>query len=134
MTKFMIAILLVSTWFAQPNLDSKEVPLSKNETIVAMFEEMNEKRVRAGLPEMVLDEELCALSQRWSNRMAKTGSFHHGGGENVIARGQDDPVAAIAAWLRSPGHRVFLMGRSTRVGFGAQQSSGGTWYWTGTFR
>ena len=43
MTKFMIAILLVSTWFAQPNLDSKEVPLSKNETIVAMFEEMNEK-------------------------------------------------------------------------------------------
>ncbi|MEC8591107.1 MAG: CAP domain-containing protein, partial [Planctomycetota bacterium] len=77
MTKFMIAILLVWSWFAQPNLDSKEVQLSKNETIVAMFEEMNEKRVRAGLPEMVLDEELCALSQRWSNRMAKTGSFHH---------------------------------------------------------
>ena len=66
MTKFMIATLLVSSWFAHPNLDSREIPLSKDETIVAMFQEMNEKRVRAGLPEMVLDEELCALSQRWS--------------------------------------------------------------------
>ena len=134
MTKFMISTLLALSWLVQPDLDSKEVSLCENGTIVAMFQEMNEKRLRAGLPEMVLDKELCALSQRWSNRMAKTGSFHHGGGENVIARGQEDPVAAIAAWLRSPGHRAFLMGRSTRVGFGAQQSSGGTWYWTGTFR
>ena len=61
MTKFMIAILLVWSWFAQTNLDSKEVPLSKDETIVAMFQEMNEKRVRAGLPEMVLDLSLIHI-------------------------------------------------------------------------
>ena len=78
-------------------------PLSEHVTIVAMFNEMNAQRVRAGLPEMQLDEELCVVSQRWSNRMAKTGSFNHGGGENVIAMGQRTPKEAISAWLRSSG-------------------------------
>jgi uncharacterized protein YkwD len=134
MTKMIVTALLVSSWTAFPLLASDDVPLTENETIVAMFKEMNDQRVRAGLPEMVLDKELCDLSQRWSNRMASTGSFHHGGGENVIARGQKTPVAAIGAWLRSPAHRAFLMGRSTRVGFGAQRGAGGMWYWSGTFR
>lgn len=134
MIHMMFTALVALSWTAFPWIESDEDPLVENETIVAMFKEMNEQRVRAGLPEMVLDQELCELSQRWSNRMASTGAFHHGGGENVIARGQKTPVAAIGAWLRSPAHRAFLMGRSTRVGFGAQKGAGGMWYWSGTFR
>lgn len=137
MSMILASVVLAATLShgsVESRVEAEAKPLSEEAFIVAMFDEMNRRRVEAGLPEMVLDEDLCVISQRWSNYMARTGAFHHGGGENVIAMGQSSPKEAIRSWMNSAGHRAFLMGRSRKVGFGAQRDSRGRWYWSGTFR
>ena len=129
----VVAVSLMNNSVIEP-AEKSPPPLSENVTIRELFEEMNRRRASAGLPAMELDEELCVVSQRWSNYMSRSHAFHHGGGENIIAMGQTTPREAINSWMNSSGHRAFLMGGSRRVGFGAQRASNGTWYWSGTFR
>jgi uncharacterized protein YkwD len=49
-------------------------------------------------------------------------------GENV-AYGYPDGKSAVAAWMRSPGHRANILNRNFRlIAVGAYQDSRGSWY------
>jgi uncharacterized protein YkwD len=107
---------------------------------------LNERRDRAGLPDLRVDDMLDRAAQQHNRRMDGTGCFDHacsgesdlgrrlervgyldGGltrwvyGEN-IAWGADrrgSPAAIIAAWMDSPPHRANILNRSFReVGIG----------------
>jgi uncharacterized protein YkwD len=107
---------------------------------------LNEKRDRAGLPDLRSDKKLDRAAQRHNRRMDGTGCFDHacsgesdlggrlervgylGGGltrwvygEN-LAWGADrrgSPAAIVDAWMASPPHRANILNRSFReVGVG----------------
>ena len=113
---------------------SKSTPLSEHPRIQRMYQAASEQRGRSGLPAQVLDEELCKQAQRWANNMAARNMMYHGGGEQVVAHGYSTPEACIRGWIYSPGHRVWVLGRQGRCGFGCQKGSNGRWYYAGVFR
>lgn len=94
----------------------------------------NAARARHGLPPLTEDAALNELCQNWANYMARTGRFHHGGGENIIAMGQSSCQSAMNAWLNSPGHRAHVLGGGRLAGWGHAVSSSGQHYWAGVFR
>jgi len=96
--------------------------------------ELNAVRVRFGLAPLTTDAGLTNVSQSWSYRMASTGVFAHGGGEQVIAMGQRSAREVIADWLASPGHRAWLLTRNAAsVGWGVATGRNGQLYWAGAF-
>ena len=68
------------------------------------------------------------------DRMAKAGYAFLQAGEN-IAGGPDAAAAAVAGWLKSPGHCANMMDPGyTEIGVGFYEGSGPyTYYWTQTF-
>lgn len=94
----------------------------------------NAARAKHGLPPFTEDAALNELCQNWANYMARTGRFHHGGGENIIAMGQSSCQSAMNAWLSSPGHRAHVLGGGRLAGWGHAVSSSGYHYWAGVFR
>ena len=68
------------------------------------------------------------------DRMAKAGYNFLQAGEN-IAGGPDAAAAAVAGWLKSPGHCANMMDPGyTEIGVGFYEGSGPyTYYWTQTF-
>lgn len=109
-------------------------PLTENSRIVAMHAAATKHRSQYNLPEQELDEELCQQAQRWANNMAARGYMYHGGGEQVVAHGYATPEACIRGWIYSPGHRVWVLGRNGRCGFGCQKGANGRWYYAGVYR
>lgn len=99
-----------------------------------MFVEAMKQRERCGLPKQNLDKELCERANQWARYMANTGRFAHGGGEQIIARGYKTPEKAVNAWMRSDGHRRWLLSRTTHVGFGFARSKNGHPYYVGFYR
>ncbi len=91
-------------------------------------------RRRGDRPSPTMDAELNTIAQRWAEHMATQSSMYHGGGEQIIARGYSTVPRAFTAWMNSSGHRAWLLSSSTRVGWGAAQSSSGQWYYAGAFR
>ena len=108
--------------------------VSEQPKIVEMQKVATELRKDRGLVTQTLNEELCALSQKWAEHMAKNHSMYHGGGENIIAAGYKTPRSAFNGWLSSPGHSYWVLSGADQCGWGAAQSSTGTWYWVGAFR
>jgi len=82
----------------------------------------------------VLDPELCMIAQRWACNMAARHSMHHGGGEQIIARGVSTISGCFNIWMNSGPHRGWVLSRTAACGYGCQQSSSGQWYWAGVFR
>jgi len=114
-----------------PGAEAEQEKLSAHPTMRAMHQEAI--RRRGGRP-IELDEECCQIAQRWANHMARTRSFGHGGGEQIIARGYPTVQACFSGWMNSPGHRSWILRKSDRCGWGFQRSSGGHCYWVGVFR
>lgn len=91
------------------------------------------RRLR-GLPPYESGEEERVIAQRWAERMAATGQFRHGGGEQIIARSSEYESAelVIVIWRNSPHHDRELLANYRRAGFGAAVGVGG-WYYAGAF-
>lgn len=99
-----------------------------------LHDETQQARASRGLPPQSLDDDLCRLCQRHAEWMASRDSMFHGSGENVVAYGTTTPGSTVRMWLGSPPHRAFLLGESSRAGWGAAQAASGRWYWAGAFR
>ncbi len=113
---------------------------------------VNQHRISIGVRPLQLNSGLSQIASQHSLDMANhTVSFGHdgfslrcadarnvlGGGnlcaENV-AMGQSSVQSVFNAWMNSPGHRANIeQARATHTGFGFEQSSGGTYYWTQIF-
>ncbi|WP_437202359.1 CAP domain-containing protein [Planctomicrobium sp. SH664] len=131
MMKLRLLALLCSVLFLGATTSP---PLGQNPRIQEMYSASCRFRAQAGMPTQVLDEELCKIAQRWANTMAAQNSMYHGGGEQVIGRGYANGTACVQGWINSPGHRAFVMGGSTRVGFGCQRAANGQWFYAGVYR
>jgi uncharacterized protein YkwD len=99
-----------------------------------MLREANRLRQQFGRAAHTQDATLQAQAQRWADYMARTGHFHHGGGEQVIAVGYRSGADAVRAWYWSHGHRAWLMSSTTRCGYAAARSPQGRWYFAGVYR
>lgn len=109
-------------------------PLTENPQIQAMYAAANRHRAQYNLPPQALDEQLCQQAQRWAENMAARHSMYHGGGEQIIAMGYPTAEACVQGWIYSPGHRVWVLSRNARVGFGCAVSSTGQRYYAGVYR
>ena len=112
-------------------LGAEKAPLVEHPTIKAMH---TEAIARRGGRVIDLDEECCQIAQKWADHMAARGCFHHGGGEQIIARGYPTVKSCFAGWMNSPGHRRWVLSNSARCGWGYQRSASGHPYWVGVFR
>ncbi len=127
------AFVLLSLSDSKPAVAPKPFLLSRHVSIKLMHKNGMACRRQYSLPELELDENCCKIAQRWANYMARTGAFHHGGGEQIIAYGSDfDGVFNM--WMNSAGHRFWILSKSRKCGWGYQVSSDGTPYWVGVFR
>lgn len=112
---------------------------------------VNEERVKAGLNELILDEEIEGaalirakeIKQSFSHTRPNGSSFtsvlkeqgitYRGAGEN-IAWGQTSPEAVMKGWMNSEGHRANILNpKFTKIGVGHYQDSNGKNYWTQLF-
>ena len=123
-----IGALLVATMAASGE------DFAPSERQVLLHEEAQRHRITHGRERQEIDADLCALSQRWAEHMARTGSRSHGGGENIIAWGQSSAPQAMQTWIESKGHNYWLLSGTTRAGWGAAYSQRGGWMWVGAFR
>ena len=117
-----------------PTSESEPEPLAENDLIVSMHESATDYRERYHLNEQELDEDLCKIAQKWANNMANRNVMYHGGGEQVVAYGYSNPEQCIQAWINSPAHRAWVLGRNSKCGFGLQKSWSGRWFYAGVFR
>lgn len=120
----------------KPAATQKNAPTQKltdREPIRQLHAIAQEHRRARAKPPQELDEDCCRVAQAWAEHMARTGRFHHGGGEQIIAMGQGSPAAAMAAWKASGGHNRWLLSGTARAGWGFARSASGTCYWAGCF-
>lgn len=112
---------------------------------------VNKERAKAGLKEVILDENLekaAAVRAReiertfshtrpdgssFSTVLKDMGVTYKGAGEN-IAWGQKSPQEVMEGWMNSPGHRANILNpQFTKLGVGHYQNSRGTNYWVQLF-
>lgn len=100
-----------------------------------VVESTNAARAEQGLPPLVIDCRLMGTARRHARAMASAMSMYHSAGvaENV-AYGQPTAVLAVRSWLRSPGHRANILGRSySRIGVAGFIGPDGRAYWVQQF-
>ena len=124
-----------------------------------VFELVNQERVKAGLPPLVLSDKLNKAADSHSENMANQDFFSHTGkdgsqawdraekfgykysrmGENIAA-GQRTPEQVVSSWMRSPGHRRNILSKDyTEIGIGHEYLSNDkgkvnyNHYWTQVF-
>ena len=125
-TFILIAVCWWLLWFG--------FKIYENEPRQQLYIEAMKQRERCGLSRQVLDKQLCEQADRWAQHMASTGRFGHGGGEQIIAMGYRTPRQAINGWMRSEGHRRWMMCNRSHVGFGFATSKSGHPYYVGIYR
>lgn len=128
-----LALFLFPMAEQKPAAAERPFLLCRHASIVRMHKEGMKWRRRYGKGELKLDENCCRIAQRWANYMARNNAFHHGGGEQIIAYGSGFQ-GVFVMWMKSPGHRSWLLSNSTKCGWGYQKSADGTPYWVGVFR
>jgi len=106
----------------------------KNERTQQMYNAAMKQRQKIGLPKQTLDNQLCKQANDWARYMASINRMVHGGGEQVIAKGYKTPQAAIDAWMRSSGHRRWILSNKSHCGFGFAKSKSGRHYYVGVFK
>lgn len=137
---FCFVVLLLSTAIvsagnpAEYQDGAESTGLIQRSCIVQMHRAAMECRKQRRMQRQALSEECCKIAQEWAEKMAASDNMRHGGGEQVIARGYKTPSLCISAWMRSSGHRRWLLSNRKYAGWGCAQSKSGTWYWAGCFR
>jgi uncharacterized protein YkwD len=105
----------------------------------------NAERAKAGCPALTLDDRLSKAAQAHTDEMARRATLSHEGadGSNAgqrasaagytwnavaenIAAGQPSPAAAVASWMKSPGHRQNILNCAYRKAPTSAQSQSGT--------
>ena len=101
---------------------------------------VNVQRKRHGLRALKFASCTDAAAERWSSRLASSGSFYHQSmttlldrchayyaGE-TLGRGAITPKTLVTMWMHSAPHRHVLMSKSpTRIGIGATPNGSGEW-------
>lgn len=113
---------------------------------------VNEEREKAGLNLLEYDEDLAYAATRRSVENAYYNNFshtrpngtscltifaeynvyYHRAGENIAMR-QKTPEEVMEDWMESPGHRMNILGKYTRIGIGVAADEKGQLYWTQLF-
>jgi hypothetical protein len=104
------------------------------QVIRQMHKESVRIRGRYGLPAQELDEDCCKIAQRWANRMAADSWMRHGGGEQIIAKGYSTPQSCFLGWMRSQGHKNWVLCQREKCGFGCAKDKSGRKFWVGVYR
>jgi uncharacterized protein YkwD len=100
-----------------------------------MFDATNTVRARYGLAPLGLEANLQANARSHCAWMARTRCLAHSPGRREnIAMGQRSAAEALRTWMRSPGHRANILGRSRWLGVSACSLSGSTTYYCQQFR
>lgn len=96
-----------------------------DETKKRIVDGINQHRTAAGLNALTWNAEVATAGQRWADYLGRTGLFEHDTsgyyynhmGENLFVG--PDPLAAVNAWINSPGHdRAMLWRDHTQIGLG----------------
>ena len=129
---------LIILFISVLTLAEEKEKLVENPNIMEMHQIANEKRGKCKQckrPPLELDEECCRMAQDWANHMAKVGKRYHGKNDQIISSGYKDTPTAFSSWMNSSGHKAWILNsKSTKCGWGCQQSKGGRWYRVGVFR
>lgn len=133
-TAALLALACVANCEAQQNPGEVKPAWEPSDRQVLLHSECQRHRLANGRDAQHLDEECCGIAQRWAEHMAARRSMYHGGGEQIIAYGYATPATTMRVWINSGGHNAWLLSSTKRAGWGAAQSSSGTWYWAGAFR
>ena len=130
-----MSVILTAMYLTILPVADGDEPLTEHPTIIEMHEEAQRQRRRYNRAELKLDEECCRMAQEWANYMVNNGNFHHGKNDQIIARGYKSIKSVFKGWMSSGGHRSWILNnKSTKCGWGCQQSKGGRLYWVGVFR
>ena len=145
-------VIFVSVLVADMHIPKDAGPIEK-----AVFEAVNEIRVRDGLPRLAETAELSAVARRHSEDMLRRNFVAHVNpdgddvavrveragfrnyfkvGENIhMSRNAKDPVVfAVEQWMGSTGHRNTMLDASyTRTGVGVAIAADGSLYFTQVF-
>jgi hypothetical protein len=131
---YWASLVLCSVLFAAVAMGDEPQKFEPSDQQVLLHAEAQRHRLANGRDSQELDAECCRIAQAWAETMAARRSMFHGGGEQIVAYGYSTPAAAMRVWIASGGHNTWLLSSTRRAGWGAAQSSGGTWYWAGAFR
>lgn len=122
------------------------------QNLTTLIDLTNQERRKQELQELTVDPLLMKMARDHSANMAKQNIMSHElngvtfqqrleqsgykasmAGENIAA-GQPTPADAIAAWMKSPGHRANILNPDfTQIGVGIAQSATGIFYYTQDF-
>lgn len=127
----IVTLSSLSTGVAQTNVNPrvKSVPVHTESFITKIIELTNLERVKAGVPPLKRQDDLCKAAHWLAADMATNNYFQHAdrAGRNIdsrlpyfgykdfstigenIAAGQITPAVAVADWMKSPGHRANLL-------------------------
>ncbi|MDD5262560.1 MAG: CAP domain-containing protein [Methylacidiphilales bacterium] len=103
--------------------------------------QINQERAKAGLAEVVLDENLNRLAGEWAAEVGRRDALVHRSdilkleaeygysymNENLyFSSAEPSPARMVAAWMNSPGHRRNLLNAQIdRIGLGMGKSATG---------
>lgn len=104
----------------------------------------NRARASEGREALRMNRRMNRVAQRWSQRMASSGSMSHNPvvGDQIpsgwstwaenVAYGFE-VRAVVRGWMNSPGHRENILRDVNRIGIGVASSANGTKYYTQVF-
>ena len=135
-----------------PETNAPETEAPQESSFAEQVAELvNAERRKAGLGELVLDQEIASAAlvrakeietsfshtrpdgRSFSSVLTDNGISFRGSGEN-IAWGQKTPQEVMDGWMNSEGHRAnILNAKFTKIGVGYYQNASGRNFWTQLF-
>jgi hypothetical protein len=128
------------------------VPLQAQDAVVTdIVNRVNQERLAAGIPALVMNESLRTAAQRHSNDMAVSGKLAHtgtdssefwqrmqdagymltGGAENILVSQTTDAASVFAQWDASPPHQANMLNPAyVEIGAAYTRASSGLYYFT----
>ena len=168
---YKIAAILTSTAIALGGIAAAQIPVASAQSLaqpvcVSCTQEqeetlrtyaqqvaqlVNQQRSQAGLPELKVEENLCAAAQQRAQEIDRVFSHTRPDGSSSfsilkemkidylacgenIARGSQTPEAVMDGWMHSAGHRRNILNeRFTSLGVGCYADAAGTLHWVQIF-
>lgn len=150
----VLALALVVVGLAGCRDTPGSAPTTSTSTDTPTLANQNAERTSRGLAALAWDARLQAAAQEQAAWCAKIGQLTHTGfggtnvGQRVTRQGvawqaaaenaawagwPESEAEAVAAWMRSPGHRANLLGPYSHVGAASADDGRGGRYWVSTY-